>query len=189
MAENEESKPATPNPADEIEKIAAGGTTTELSDEEKAKAASVRKKRLIMVIAIAVLLLGGGGGAGYFMFMKKKPEENTEEIKKAEQAVQTSIYIDLEDFIVNLVSSSSQPRFLKLTVSVEVGTEIDKNQVIANMPKIRDTFQVYLRQLKPDDLQGSQSLFRLKEELLFRLNKTLYPVVLKDIFFNEVIVQ
>ncbi|MBN9542176.1 MAG: flagellar basal body-associated FliL family protein [Alphaproteobacteria bacterium] len=178
-------KAPLPNPADEIEKIAAGGTTE--TDEEKQKAAKVRKKRLLMVIIIAVILLGGGGAAAFMLLGKKK--EDKKEVEKAAVAVHTSIYIDLEDFIVNLSASASQPRFLKLVVSVEVGSEPDKNQVIANMPKVRDAFQVYLRELKPEDLQGSQSLFRLREELLFRLNKLLYPVVVKDIFFNEVIVQ
>ncbi|MBN8828566.1 MAG: flagellar basal body-associated FliL family protein [Sphingobacteriia bacterium] len=182
MAEEEDTQDNTQ--ADELEKIASGESDTKQDDKT---ASSLRKKRIIIVVAISLLIIIAG--AGGFFYLSKTKSNHKEKLDNASQAVKTTLYIDLEDFIVNLNSSTSQPRFLKLSASIEVGSEIDKNQVIANMPKIRDSFQVYLRELRPDDLRGSQSLFRLREELLYRINKTIYPTVVKDILFNEIIVQ
>jgi flagellar FliL protein len=57
------------------------------------------------------------------------------------------------------------------------------------MPKISDVFQMYLRELRPADMQGSVGLYRLKEELLLRVNKIVYPAQVNDLLFKEVLVQ
>jgi flagellar FliL protein len=110
-------------------------------------------------------------------------------LQKSRNQLQQVIFIDLKDFIVNLNSSGNQSSFLKMSVSLEVGNLEDEKIVKANMPKIRDSFQLYLRQLRPDDLRGSAGLFRLREELLLRINKIMYPASIKDILFNELIIQ
>ena len=149
---------------------------------------NLRKKRII-IVAIIVLLLVGIGVGGFLFFKKKnhKKEENKEE--KPVVIEEKSVYLDLEDFIVNLSTGDGKPRFLKMVVSLEISTDEDKLKIIGSMPKIRDSFQIYLRELRAEDLRGSESLFRLREELLFRINKVMYPVAIKDILFNEVLVQ
>ena len=57
------------------------------------------------------------------------------------------------------------------------------------LPRVLDGFQTYLRQLRPEDLDGSAAMLRLKEELLRRLNLAIQPPVVKDILFKEIIVQ
>ena len=57
------------------------------------------------------------------------------------------------------------------------------------MPRVVDNFQVYLRELRLEDLGGSAGLFRLKEELLFRVNRAVDPVQVTDILFREMLVQ
>ncbi len=56
-------------------------------------------------------------------------------------------------------------------------------------PKINDVLQMYLRELRPADMQGSVGLYRLKEELLLRINKIVYPSQVNDLLFKEVLVQ
>jgi len=59
----------------------------------------------------------------------------------------------------------------------------------ANKPRIVDTFNTYLRELRTSDLSGSAGIYRLREELMARLNKTVEPGIVKDILFSEIIVQ
>lgn len=149
---------------------------------------NLRKKRIIIIAIVILLLVGIGVGA--FLFFKKNASKK-EEAKEAKPVVieEKSIYLDLEDFIVNLSTGDGKPRFLKMVVSLEISNDEDKLKIIGSMPKIRDSFQIYLRELRAEDLRGSESLFRLREELLFRINKVMYPVAVKDILFNEVLVQ
>ena len=57
------------------------------------------------------------------------------------------------------------------------------------MPRILDEFNVYMRELRPEDLDGAAGIFRLKEELLMRINQAVAPTRVKDVLFQEFLVQ
>ncbi len=57
------------------------------------------------------------------------------------------------------------------------------------MPRVMDTFQTYLRELRPSDLDGSAGLYRLKEELTRRVNATITPNRVNALLFKEIVVQ
>jgi len=61
--------------------------------------------------------------------------------------------------------------------------------VKANKPRIVDVFNTYLRELRPADVQGSAGIYRLREELMTRINGTVEEGLVKDILFSEIIVQ
>ena len=58
------------------------------------------------------------------------------------------------------------------------------------MPRIEDTFQVYMRELRASDLAGSAGLYRLREELMLRrVNVAIHPARAEAVLFKDVIVQ
>jgi len=57
------------------------------------------------------------------------------------------------------------------------------------MPRIIDNFQVYLRELRLEDLRGSAGMYRLREELLTRVVAAAQPVRVKDVLFKEMLIQ
>ncbi|HJY16331.1 MAG TPA: flagellar basal body-associated FliL family protein, partial [Xanthobacteraceae bacterium] len=62
-------------------------------------------------------------------------------------------------------------------------------QIQPVMPRIMDTFQTYLRELRPTDLDGSAGLYRLKEELTRRVNAAIAPNHINAVLFKEIVVQ
>ncbi len=52
-----------------------------------------------------------------------------------------------------------------------------------------DNFQVYLRELRIEDLKGSAGMYRLREELLTRVNAAIAPAKVHDVLFKEMLVQ
>ena len=72
----------------------------------------------------------------------------------------------MPDLIVNLQSDAPRMRFLKLRVSLEVGDEPAAEAVRQLMPRVMDSFQLYLRALTLDEVQGAAGMQRLKEELI-----------------------
>ena len=52
-----------------------------------------------------------------------------------------------------------------------------------------DHFQVFLRELRVDDLNGSAGIYRIKEELLRRVSIAVYPVEIRDVLFKEMLIQ
>ena len=62
-------------------------------------------------------------------------------------------------------------------------------QIQPVMPRIMDTFQTYLRELRPTDLDGSAGLYRLKEELTRRVNAAIAPNHINAVLFKEIVIQ
>ena len=57
------------------------------------------------------------------------------------------------------------------------------------LPRVVDKFQVYLRELRIEDLSGSAGMQRLREELLLRVNSAVRRGTVKDVLFKEMLVQ
>jgi flagellar FliL protein len=151
------------------------------------------KKKLILIVVPIVLSLIGGGA---FLFIKKRASKNADAAqekttgdKGKTQAKDETLYFDLDEFIVNLDKGEKQPNFLKMSVSLQLSGQAVADKVKAKIPVIRDAFQVYLRELRGDDLQGSAGIYRLREELLLRVNNIMAPDKVDDILFKEILVQ
>lgn len=99
------------------------------------------------------------------------------------------IYFDMPDIIVNLNSPSPRPHFVNLKLTLEVSSQDNLKKVQDTMPRIIDSFNTYLREVRREDLQGSAGSYRLKTELNTRLTKILGDGVVTDILFKEIIVQ
>ena len=65
----------------------------------------------------------------------------------------------------------------------------DADRIDGVLPRIVDNFQIYLRELRVDDLDGSAGMYRLREELLRRVNLAARPVQVEDVLFKEMLVQ
>ena len=107
------------------------------------------------------------------------------------EAVNTSgaYFLEIPNIRVNINDNSGQTRYLSLTVQLEVGSEEDKAAVEGVMPRVVDQFQTYLRELNVRDLRGSAGIYRLQMELLSRVNAAAYPVEVKDVLFQEILIQ
>ena len=86
-------------------------------------------------------------------------------------------------------SAETRASYLRVNISLEFSDESMIKQVQPNLPRVLDAFQVYLRELRIDDLNGSAGLFRLKEELQRRINIAIYPAKVDDILFKDLKVQ
>ena len=120
----------------------------------------------------------------------EKPEKK-EKKKKGEHegGSANSIFMDLPDMLVNLQSTGRKQSFLKIHVALELDNPMDQPKIDAMMPRIVDSFQVYLRELRVDDLQGAAGMHLLREELLSRVQLAVQSVKIKDVLFREILIQ
>jgi flagellar FliL protein len=153
--------------------------------EPRRRALSGRKLVLFIILpAVLVLLLGGTGA--FFLLGKKKEEAPVQaEVPK----VKTLVYYNMPEILVNLNAAGRRSSFLKMSVSLELDSAADIPRIQAVMPRIVDNMQAYLRELRAEDLRGSAGLFRLREELLARVNAAAQPAKVNDVLFQEVLVQ
>ncbi|MCC3305047.1 flagellar basal body-associated FliL family protein [Sneathiella sp. HT1-7] len=173
---------------DETEEEALDADQEEDGEPKKKKKFS--GKVLVLFVLLPLLVVGGGAGGAYFAGVFDTPEPTEEEI--AAEAVEVNkkvVFYDLPEMLVNLNSANSSSSFLKLGVSLELEDETTIPDLELLIPRIMDNFQVYLRELRKEDLNGSQGVFRLKEELLMRINSSVAPVKVNDVLFKEMLVQ
>ncbi|MBI1327382.1 MAG: flagellar basal body protein FliL [Alphaproteobacteria bacterium] len=98
-------------------------------------------------------------------------------------------FLEMPDIIVNLNNDSGKPQFLRLSVQLEMANQADLEAVQAIMPRVVDQFQTYLRELRVQDIRGSRGMYRLQQELLTRVNHAAAPVEVKDVLFQEILIQ
>ena len=135
-----------------------------------------------------MLVLGGAWYMGMFdAFLGGGEEAVTGEEVVHEQI--DMVYFDLPDLLVNLATSGNKPAYLRLVVSLEMTDASAVSKLKKMMPRIIDNFQVYLRELRPEDLSGSAGIYRIKEELLGRVNNAVQPLEVHDVLFKELLVQ
>jgi flagellar FliL protein len=91
--------------------------------------------------------------------------------------------------VVNLRSADGQQRFLKLRFVLVPAEGTTEDEVRARLPVILDSFQPFLRELRPEDLSGSAAVFRLKEELLIRAGEVFGSGRIRDILIQDLIQQ
>ena len=171
--------------ADDIDNV------LEPDGHEPPKKKGLTGKKIVLFIVLPVLLLVGGGvgvmmsgilGGGAAEDAKKTAAEESDKPAKA-------VFFDLPEMLVNLNATGRRPIYLKILVSLELSHMEDSAHLRQVMPRVIDTFQVYLRELRLDDLRGSAGIYQLREELLARVNAAAHPVQVKEVLFKEMLIQ
>ena len=146
-------------------------------------------KKMLMIIVPVLLLVLGGGGAGAYFFLFKHDENKEAKAEEVPLTPPTVAFSDLDKLTVNIQGADATPAYLQLSVSLELENEEQKKAMESLMPRVKDQFQAYLRELRLEDLKGSSGVMRLKEELLRRVNVAAAPYHVRDVLLKEMLVQ
>jgi len=161
----------------------------DLGVEVSQKKEGASNKRLVLVILLPLLLIGGAGAGRQVSSVLETLLSSQEAEVDAATGPLNIVFYDLPEMLVNLNSSGTKSYFLKLAISLEVTADEDVAQLEKSKSRIVDSFQVYLRELRIEDLAGSAGIQRLREELLLRVNAAASPTVIGDVLFKEMLVQ
>nr|AAA62448.1 FliL [Caulobacter vibrioides CB15] len=174
---------------------------------------------LIIAIAAGVLVLGGGGAAAFFLLKPEpaaeagehgeKKEEKKKEKKKEEKGDKKDaekgaerrwdsgdqggpdgvVFYTLPDIVVNMQTADGKSTFLKLKLTFELPDEETADELTPNLPRLQDMFQTFLRELRPEDLNGSQGTYQLRVELLRRVNLVAAPAKVNAVLIEEMLIN
>jgi flagellar FliL protein len=177
------------------------------ADGEEGEAPAKKKlslKVLIIAGAAAVLVLGGGGTAA-FMVLKPKPEAGADHGKKAEKKKDKKegektigevregpdgvLFYTMPNVVVNMQTAEGRATFLKLKLTFEVPDQETVDLLEPNMPRLQDMFQTFLRELRPEDLQGSQGSYQLRMEIQRRVNLVIAPAKVNAVLIEEMLIN
>jgi len=182
--------------------------------EEAPKKKMAGKKLVLFIILPAILVLAAGGGAAFMLLGQKGGEQHAEaeagDHGKAkgghgEEAAPGEgvpgpngttithgdgvIYVKLPEMLVNITAGDGRPAYLKLSLTLEAPDDAAVAALTPQIPRVTDQFNSFLREMRTDDLNGSAGAYRLRLELLRRVNLVIAPSQINAVLIEEMLVQ
>lgn len=143
----------------------------------------------IVLFMVFFLVTGSGGFFAWYKFLRAPAETKVSEKKEKNKIEDTlGILFPLETFIVNL-SEDSGKRYLKTTLELELPDEVSQQEVEKRIPQIRDNLLVLLSSKSFNDISTIKGKYKLKDEIITRLNTILVNGKVKQVYFTEFVVQ
>jgi flagellar FliL protein len=156
------------------------------ADGEAAAAPKGGKKKLLIIVAAALLVLGAGGGVGAYMFLGKGEAPAGSEPAEPVADAAPPVFYDMPEIVIRL--DGGQGSYLKLATVLDLAPDHTPDEMKAIEPRLLDVMQTYLIELKPEDIRGTAGMYRVRQELLRRVND-LAPGTTKDVLFKTIILQ
>jgi flagellar FliL protein len=205
-AEAEEAKPAE------------GGEGVEGAEGEAPAKKKLSGKKLILFIVLPAVLVLGGGGAAAFMLLsgggggeqhaeadaghgKEKAKGGGHGGEGAEGEPtqgpngttitygEDVIFVGLPEMLVNVTGPDGRPAYLKLRLTLEAPDDAVVTALTEHVPRVTDQFNGFLREMRTDDLAGSAGAYRLRLELLRRVNLAIAPSQISAVLIEEMLVN
>jgi flagellar FliL protein len=197
-------KDVAENKADDEESVEGDGAEGDVGGKKKPPL------MLIIIGAVVLVLVLGGGAAAYFLFLaphkpptpaaekthkpkqgakkggEKKDDKNGAQISDGPEGV---VFYTPPDIVVNMQTADGRPTFLKLKLTFELPDHDTADTLDENIPRLQDMFQTFLRELRPEDLTGSQGSYQLRMEILRRVNLVIAPGKANAVLIEEMLIN
>lgn len=195
---------------------ASDGAGGEGGDGEAPAKKKMSGKTLILFVVLPAILVLGGGGTAAFLLLSPGAEQHGEaeagDHGKAkgggghgEEAAlgeatpgpngtmithgEDVVFVALPEMIVNILGPEGRPAYLKLRLTLEAPDDETVAAITEHVPRVSDQFNGFLRELRTEDVAGSAGAYRLRLELLRRVNLVIAPRQINAVLIEEMLVQ
>jgi flagellar FliL protein len=192
----------------------AEGENPEVAEGAEGEAPAKKKLplKMMLIAGAAALVVLGGGGTAAFMFLgpkadsaaekgdhgkkKDKKDEKKKDGKEGEkggaqvrEGPNGVVFYTMPEVVVNMQTADGRPTYLKLKLTLELPDADAVDELDPNMPRLQDMFQSFLRELRPEDLSGSQGSYQLRMEILRRVNLVISPSRANAVLIEEMLIN
>ena len=168
---------------------------SEAHGEGKSKGGGAAK---FIGLALALVNLGVVGGGAYLTYAATlgfeapslREPAAIEALRKEREATSEKadpILFTMEPFIANLAGTRRQT--IRVAVTLQMLDQDGYEEVVANNPAARDAIVRILNGTAFADVESIQGKLYLKDEIAVALNGFLKRGVVRDIYFNDFVVQ
>jgi len=155
----------------------------DIDDRQAGDAEPERRRRGPLIAAIAGLLLLLLAGGAYALFGRNAAPAAAKPVDS------DKVMVDVPALIVSLHTSDGRPHLLKLHFMLVAANPKAIEGMRAKLPLYIDALQPFLHELRPDDLNGSAAVFRVKEEMLSRAADAFGDGAVRDVLIQDLIQQ
>lgn len=146
--------------------------------------APARQMRAKLVVPVSIVLLTIAVGVAFIAVTAREKRVVT-----SAASLSAPLLLDLPAITVNLSTADERPRSLRLSLSLEAADPTAAGAVQAALSYLLDSFQTHLRELRAAELEGAAGMFRLREELLKRVNLAIAPARVRAVLVRDIILQ
>lgn len=158
--------------------------------DNTADAPEAPKKGILMPLIIGLVLALAGGGGGYFA-VQEGLIDLTGSAKSAPKTMQSSAgdfaFIAVDPLIISIGEAGAN-RHLRFKAQLEV-EKAHEDDVAAIMPRIVDVLNGYLRAIRLADIEDNVALFRLRAQMLRRVQLVAGPGRVRDVLIQEFVLN
>jgi flagellar FliL protein len=172
-----------------------------MAEENKGQAEGGEPKKRdlgkLMMPLFAVLNLAVVGGGAFLTYKStlayeppvlREPAAQAELDKKNQEFTVTDpVMYTMPGFVVNLAGTPR--RLIKVEMTFEMLDKDGFEEIVRNSPVARDTIVRILNRKSFDDIESIQGKLFLKDQIAVALNQSMKAGVVKDIYFNDFVVQ
>ena len=141
----------------------------------------------------AIVLVGAAGFVGWNLYgqmIMPGGKDETKVTQSSERKNKPKLMLPMEPFIVNLLENSGTgKRYLKLTLSFELGSEAEKGMIETHKIPVRDSILLLLSSQSMAEVSSMEGKLSLKQAILSRTNQVLGQALVNRIYFTEFVVQ
>ena len=177
---------------DEADEIAEDG-------DEAAPKKKMGIMKLGLFIGLPVLILVLGGAAAFMMLTGGDDSHEVAELDEhgnpIEHGDEHTAAVDEDVFFyevpqmqVTIQDGSGSFAHLQISFHLEIADEHLSEQLDHELPRIIDQFQGFLREMRPEDLAGSAGGYRLRLELLRRVNLVMGEDAVRAVLIDQFVV-
>lgn len=152
-----------------------------------------KSRKLIFIAAAGVVLIAASAAGVYFSGILgggNSENHHTDDASAEKPATPSEpTFFAVPDMVVSLNTTERRPIYLKVKISLELANASDKPRIDRLMPRVLDACQMFLRELRVDDLRGSAGTLLVREELLRRVSAELAPIEVRNVLLTDMIIQ
>ncbi|MBL4595530.1 MAG: flagellar basal body-associated FliL family protein [Robiginitomaculum sp.] len=146
---------------------------------------------IVLLVAIGVgLMLMGGGDEEVVLDEDGKPVNVSESTESKMASGPVPIFYQMPEILVNISGEEEgEQLILQINIQLEVPDEETIHQLDLLLPRVVDQYQSFLRELRVEDIKGSAGNYRLRLELLRRVNLAMQPAYVNDVLIEKLLVN
>ncbi len=152
-------------------------------EEEPGAKKSNKKLMMIIIIAVVAVALAAGGFFLVPKFLGGGSKEKKEETRAEEGAM-----FSLDPFVVNL-NDAGGPKFLKVSIQLELSSPALAEKAKQKSPQIRDAIITLLTSKSSESLFPPEGKLQLKDEINARMNQIMGANTVKNVYLTDFVMQ
>lgn len=165
-------------------------TTPENIEGQEITPSKKSKKPLLIGVALAVLLGGGGFFAvqsGLILGAETDAHEEEAHEEKKPEGLPDIAFVPIDPLIISLGPNAGS-RHLKFRAQLEVDS-VNQSAVESVMPRVVDVLNGYLRAVDVKDLETPSALFKLRAQMLRRIQIVTGEGRVRDLLIMEFVLN